>query len=241
MNKSTILNLIEGQIIVSCQAEPDEPLGKPEILAALAETVVAGGAAGIRAESPPNIRAMKARLDVPVIGIYKKHYAGSEVFITPTVQEIDAIAQTGVEILAMDATLRKRPGKNKLEDLVRHVRDHYDVLIMADISTVEEGVQAARLGFDLIGTTLSGYTSYTMHRRGEPESPDFELIRGLKKEPGITVPVIAEGRIWNPDHAVRAYAEGAFSIVIGSSITRPHLITKRFVNAVVSRNQAVSS
>ena len=176
--KEKIFRIIRHNIIVSCQAEPDEPLGRPEIIAALAESAVSGGATAIRANLPENIKAIRSRLSVPLIGLLKKSYPGSEVFITPTHQEIRAIADTGIEILAMDATLRPRPGGERLEELVGFARKHYDLLLMADISTLDEGLNAERLGFDLIGTTLSGYTTYT-ESSAAPDRPDLALVRAL--------------------------------------------------------------
>jgi N-acylglucosamine-6-phosphate 2-epimerase len=237
MNKKEILNAIRGGLIVSCQAEPDEPLGRPDILAALAHSALNGGAAGIRASLPENIKAIRQQVSLPVIGIYKNFYPGSDVFITPTAAEIDALARTGIEILAMDATFRPRPAGERLEDLVARCKKTYDILLMADVSTMDEGLQAAELGFDLVGTTLSGYTKETAEK-SKKEEPDFELIRQLAAQLPEDIPLIAEGRIWTPGHAIRAFEEGAFAIVVGSAITRPHLITKRFSDAIRNVRQS---
>ncbi len=231
--KEKIFRIIRHNIIVSCQAEPDEPLGRPEIIAALAASAVNGGAAAIRANLPENIKAIRSRLSVPLIGLYKKPYPDSDIFITPTRHEIRAIAATGVEVLAIDATSRPRPAGETLEDLVGFVRKHYDILLMADISTLDEGLNAERLGFDLIGTTLSGYTTYT-ESSAAPDRPDFALIRALVRKVQPSTPVIAEGRIWEPAQALQAMRAGAHAIVVGSAITRPHLITKRFKEAIRS-------
>lgn len=150
---------LKQTLIVSCQAEDDFPLNRPEHLAALAATAVIGGASAIRASEPDNIRAIKAVVDVPIIGIYKKDYPGFDVRITPTIKEVEAIVEAGSDIIALDATDRPRPDGQSLEELFRSIRSHCDLPIMADISTLEEGIEAARLGADIVATTLSGYTA----------------------------------------------------------------------------------
>ncbi|NOX88227.1 MAG: N-acetylmannosamine-6-phosphate 2-epimerase, partial [Calditrichaeota bacterium] len=190
-----------------------------------------GGAVGIRANLPQNIRAMLKALDVPVIGIYKKVYQNSEVFITPTLRELKALLRTGVPIVAMDATDRQRPSGQDLEDLVAYARANSSALLMADISAVEEGLRASELGFDLIGTTLAGYTEYTK-KSFNPEEPDFKLIADLSKSLEGRTPVIAEGRIWFPEQAIKSLKLGAFAVVVGTAITRPWAITQRFVKAL---------
>ncbi len=229
--KEEILERLEGGLIVSVQAEEQEPLGKPAILAAMSVAAVRGGAVGIRTSRPENIIAVRDAVPVPVIGIYKRQYASSEVIITPTVTEALAVKKTGIPIVAMDATGRKRPMGDSLENMVRELRKDTDILLMADVSTREEGIRAAELGFDLIGTTLSGYTPYSRNT-GSEYLPDFDLISELKNELGDDIPVIAEGRIWSPEDAVTAFRRGAFAVVVGSAITRPHLITARITEAI---------
>jgi len=231
MNKAQLLNQIKGGVIVSVQAEKTEPLGKSEIIAAMAKTVVMGGAVGIRACYGENITAIKKAVDVPVIGISKDVYPDSDVFITPTWEECRKILDTNPDILALDATLRKRPKGEKLDDIVNKIRDYSETLIMADCATFADAENASRLGFDFIGTTLSGYTRET-EARNIPYNPDFELIEQIVKAFGDDIPIIAEGRIWAPEDAKRVYDLGVFSMVVGSVITRPHHITKRFVDAL---------
>lgn len=228
MKHSEILKKLKGGLIVSCQAEETEPLGKPSILAAMAQSVVKGGAVAIRADKPANIRHIMKKVTVPVIGIYKKKYPGSEVIITPTNREAEAIRQTGVPIIGIDATKRPRPGGEKLEDIYHNLSSDRSLLLMADISTLEEGLYAAELGFDVIATTLSGYTTYSR----QLEEPDFELISELCDNLDHRIPVVAEGRIWDPWHAVEAFRRGAYAVVIGSAITRPTLIAQRFQAAI---------
>jgi N-acylglucosamine-6-phosphate 2-epimerase len=218
---NNLLKSLQGKLIVSCQAAEEEPLYSPEALLAMARAAIEGGAEALRANGPLPVRAMKHFFGVPVIGLYKKVYPGSDVYITPTAREVEAIAIAGADIIAVDATLRKRPGDEKLDDLLKLIHK-YKLPAMADISTFEEGANAKTLGFDLVGTTLSGYTPYSL----QAEGPDFELLASLTES--LKIPVIMEGKIWEPNQLKEAFENGAYSVVIGSAITRPQLITKRF-------------
>ena len=160
---------LKNKLIVSCQAEPDEPLGKPEYLAAMAKAVQIGGAAAIRAENPENIRAIMQTVNLPVIGLYKVYYQDNPVYITPTQTEARAVAATGCDIIAMDATKRKRPNNEKLEEIVVHLREISPALLMADIASIDDAKQAVELGFDFISTTLSGYTEETKEKTRRPK------------------------------------------------------------------------
>jgi N-acylglucosamine-6-phosphate 2-epimerase len=227
MDKDTLLETLKGRLIVSCQALDDEPLHSPFIMGRMALAAKQGGAAGIRANTPEDITEIRQIVDLPVIGLYKKAYEGSEVYITPTMAEIDALAESGCDIIAMDATDRTRPGGLSLDAFFCQVRKaHHGRMLMADCSTLEECLHARDLGFDLVGTTMRSYTPYTKGVR----IPDFELMRMLKKELGI--PFIAEGGIWSPEEARLAIECGAFAVVVGSAITRPQLITGRYARAV---------
>lgn len=226
------LDQLRGQIIVSVQAAGTEPFNTPEYLSVMAESVLCGGAAALRMAQAENIRYFKQRRpDVPVIGITKPELipanAQELVYITPTLADVALLADC-CEIVAMDATQRPRPGGEALEDIVREARRQYpDLLLMADVATLEEGLQASVLGFDLISTTLSGYTTETAHLA--EGGPDFDLCCRLVEQQSR--PVMLEGRIWSPSEATQAFALGAFAVVIGSAITRPHHITRRFVEA----------
>lgn len=220
-----LIEYLEHKLVVSCQAEEGFPLNQPDRLAAMAVTVVRGGADAIRASEPENIRAMKLVVDVPVIGIYKKDYPGYDVRITPTIDEVAAIVEAGADMIALDATDRPRPGDLSLAELFAAIKARYDVPIMADISTLAEGIMAEKLGADVVATTLSGYTPAT----GGQSGPDIALIRALSD--AVAVPVIAEGRIAAPDHVRAAFEAGAHAVVVGSIITRPHLITEPYVAA----------
>ena len=228
MEKNTkILEQIKGGLIVSCQALPHEPLYDSYIMSKMAYAAMLGGAVGIRANTIVDILAIRKRVDLPIIGIIKQEYDGSDVYITPTMDEVDALVEIGCDIIATDATNRIRPNGKTFEDFFSEVRAKYpNQLFMADTSCFEEGQLAERLGFDLIGTTMAGYTPYTKGR----SLPDLELIEKYSKE--LNVPIIAEGGIWSPEDLKNVYKAGAFSAVCGTAITRPMDITKRFVKAL---------
>ena len=227
MNNTEILNRIKGGLIVSCQALSTEPLHDSYIMSKMAYAASLGGAVGIRANTVVDIQAIRERVNLPIIGIIKEEYPDSEVYITPTLREVDALAEIGCEIIAVDATARPRPGGVSFEEFFRVIRAKYpNQLFMADTSCFEEGKLALSLGIDLLGTTMSGYTPYT---KGTP-LPDFTLMRRYKDELGATV--IAEGGIWTPEQLVEAFANGAHAAVVGTVITRPMDITKRFVKAL---------
>ena len=227
MTNAEILNQIKGGLIVSCQALPTEPPYDSYIMSKMAWAAYLGGAVGIRANTVVDIKAIKEKVDLPVIGIIKAEYADSDVYITPTMKEVDALVEVGCEIIALDATNRTRPGGIGFEEFFRDVRAKYpDQLFMADTSCFEEGKLAEELGMDLIGTTMAGYTPYTKGR----VLPDLELVERYAKE--LHTPVIAEGGIWVPEDLVNVYKAGAFGAVCGTAITRPMDITKRFVKAL---------
>lgn len=226
MNKN-ILEKIKGGLIVSCQALSTEPLYDSYIMAKMAYAAMLGGAVGIRANTIVDIKAIKEMVDLPIIGIIKAEYSDSDVYITPTMDEVDALCEIGCDIIATDATNRLRPNGVSFEEFFREVRAKYpDQLFMADTSCFEEGKLAQELGFDLIGTTMAGYTPYTKGRT----LPDLELVNRYATE--LNTPVIAEGGIWVPEDLKNVYKNGAFSAVCGTAITRPMDITKRFVNAL---------
>lgn len=222
-----ILDAVRGGLIVSCQALEDEPLHSSFIMQRMAVAAMQGGAAGIRANTVEDIVQIKEVVDLPVIGIIKKVYGDSDVFITPTMKEIDQLMAIRPEIVALDGTDRRRPGNISLEDFFKEVREKYkDQLFMADCSTLEEGVKAAELGFDLIGTTLRGYTEYTK----DVCLPDLEMMRKLVEK--VEKPVIAEGGIWTPGQLKAALDTGVLAAVVGTAITRPMEITKKFVEVL---------
>lgn len=226
LNRQEILERLRGGLIVSCQALEGEPLHGPGFMAAMARAAEMGGAVGIRANSPEDIRAIKAVCSLPLIGLYKRTYPNSDIYITPTMREVRAVVEAGAELVAIDATQRPRPDGLTLEELVRQIRAESEVLIVGDVSTYEEGVAAARAGVDIVSTTLSGYTPYSRQR----STVDLELVARLAAD--LPVPVVAEGRIWTPEEARKALEAGAFAVVVGTAITRPQEIVRRFVQAL---------
>lgn len=222
---------IKGKLIVSCQALPEEPLHSSFIMGRMALAAKQGGASGIRANTKEDIKEIKSQVDLPVIGIVKRNYEDCDVYITPTMKEIDELMEVKPEIIALDATISERPGKKTLDVFFHEIKEKYpDQLWMADCSTVEEAVFADQLGFDFIGTTLVGYTKQSRSLRIEAD--DFEIIRDIIEK--AEHPVIAEGNINTPEKVRRVLELGAYSVVVGSAITRPQLITKSFADAIPS-------
>lgn len=226
-NRQEVFERIHNKLIVSCQALPGEPLHSPFVMGKMAYAAFLGGAAGIRANSVEDIIEIKKQVDLPIIGIIKKVYDGSDVFITPTEKEVDMLYREGVDIIAMDATDRLRPDGSRISDLFPKLKAAYkDQLFMADCSTFEEAAMACELGFDCLGTTLSGYTPYSKDR----SLPDFDLIERMVRH--FSIPIIAEGGISTPEELKRTFDLGVYSAVVGTAITRPMEITKKFVKAI---------
>jgi N-acylglucosamine-6-phosphate 2-epimerase len=226
MDKETFLNIIKGGLIVSCQALEDEPLHGAEFMAKMGLAAKIGGAVAIRANSKEDIIAIRKETGLPTIGIVKREYSDSDVYITPTFKEVLELIESGADVITLDATSRKRPNGITFSELVYFIRKNSNCLIMGDVSTAEEGKNAVLDGCDLISTTMSGYTPYSRHLNG----PDFELIKELTSS--TNVPVIAEGRISTPEDAVKALLFGSHSVVVGTAITRPQEITKSFVEKI---------
>ena len=219
----------KGHLIVSCQALTDEPLHSSFIMGRMALAAYQGGAKGIRANTVEDIKEIQKIVDLPIIGIIKHPYGDNPVFITPTMKEVDALMEVKPAVIALDATCRPRPDGKTLDEMVQEIRAKYpDQKIMADCSTLDEMKHADALGFDFVGTTLVGYTEES--KGDHIETNDFELIRNFIAQ--SYRPVIAEGNIDTPEKARRVLDLGCYSVVVGSIITRPQLITKRFVKAV---------
>ena len=218
---------IKGNLIVSCQALPNEPLHSSFIMGRMALAAKEGGAAGIRANTKEDIAEIQSQVDLPIIGIVKRDYEDSKVYITPTMKEIDELLEVKPEIIAIDATGALRPGNKTLDEFFKEIKEKYpEQLLMADCSTVEEALHADELGFDFIGTTMVGYTEQSANLR--IENNDFEIIREIISK--AKHPVIAEGNINTPEKVKRVIELGCYSVVVGSIITRPQLITKAFVD-----------
>lgn len=225
--KKQIFDLLKGELIVSCQALPEEPLHSSEIMGKMAIAAMEGGAHGIRANSVKDIQAIKKAVPLPIIGIIKQVYGDCAVFITPTDKEVDALAEEGVDIIALDATSRIRPDGKTIEEVFPALREKYkDQIFMADCSTYDEAKKAAELGFDCLGTTLSGYTEYTKGTK----LPDVPLLTKLVND--FSLPIIAEGGIWSPEDLKAVFNAGVHTAVVGTAITRPQEITKRFISVI---------
>ncbi len=224
-----IIDKLKKGLIVSCQALDDEPLHSSFIMGRMALAAKMAGASGIRANTVSDIKEIKENVDLPIIGIIKKDYDNSEIYITPTIDEIDALVNEGVEIIATDATNMKRPQNDGLEDFYKEIREKYpNIKLMADCSTVEEAVFADKLGFDFIGTTLVGYTPQS--KGDQIDADDFKILREIIEK--CNHPVIAEGNIDSPEKAKRVLELGAFTVVVGGAITRPQNIAKKFVDCI---------
>ena len=220
-----LVTALAGRLIVSCQAYPGEAMRDPGTMARVAESVEVGGASAVRVQGLEDVRAVRDRVVVPVIGLWKDGDSG--VFITPTLEHVRAVAEAGAQVVAFDATLRGRADGSTAADAIRLCHD-LGVLAMADCDDVDSAVAAAEAGADLVGTTLAGYTP----SRTKGAGPDLELVRLLAERlPGT--PVVAEGRIHTPDQAAAAVAAGAHSVVVGTAITHPSSITGWFVSAMV--------
>ncbi len=219
---SSVLERLRGGLVVSCQANPGSPLRDPHIISRLALAAQQGGAAGLRIQGFADVQAVRAVTDLPIIGLTKTDRDDTPVYITPTAAEAAQLAELGSEIVAFDATLQPRP--ESVQAIVQAIHAA-GALAMADISTLNEARAAYDAGADIVGTTLAGYT---LHSRAL-STADWPLMDELR-EAGL--PFIAEGRLNSPQDAAEAVRRGAHSVVVGSAITRPDVITTWFAGAV---------
>lgn len=223
-----ILNRIKGTVVVSVQAMPNEPLYLEQCMIGMMKSVVNGGAGALRLAGARDVKNAKKLFNLPIIGLTKPNIIPKNykelVYITPNIKEVIELVEAGADVIATDATQRKRPNNEKLQDLIKYIHINKR-LAMADISTLEEGLNAKELGADIISTTLAGYTLESAN--SPANEPDFELLKQLVEQ--TQLPVVLEGRIWEPEQVNKAFELGAHCVVIGSAITRPQLITKRFV------------
>ena len=223
-----ILNRIKGTVVVSVQAMPNEPLYLEQCMIGMMKSVVNGGAGALRLAGARDVKNAKKLFNLPIIGLTKPNIIPKNykelVYITPNIKDVIELVEAGADVIATDETQRKRPNNEKLQDLIKYIHINKR-LAMADISTLEEGLKAKELGADIISTTLAGYTLESAN--SPANEPDFELLKQLVEQ--TQLPVVLEGRIWEPEQVNKAFELGAHCVVIGSAITRPQLITKRFV------------
>jgi N-acylglucosamine-6-phosphate 2-epimerase len=226
MKLTEILARWRGGLIVSCQAPPESPLARPDIIAALALTAEQNGAAGVRIDAPANIRSVKEIVSVPVLGIEKVKREVADVYITPTYHSAVRIAAAGADVLALDGTARARPNGETFAGIIARVKSELGLPAMADVATYAEGVAAAEeAGADFVSTTLAGYTAETVGREG----PDFELVERLAAR--LRVPIVCEGRLRSPEDVRRAFDCGAFAVVVGAAITGVDWLVRQYLAA----------
>ena len=223
LSHQQVLQQIKFGLIASCQPVDDGPMDKPEIVAAMAQACIQGGAAGLRIEGIDNLKATRPLIDKPIIGIVKRDLPDSPVRITPFLQDIEQLAEAGADIIAVDGTLRSRPVS--LQQAIEKIKQ-VGCLAMADCSNLEEGLLCQQLGFDIIGSTMSGYTCGQV-----PVEPDYQLVKDLAAAGCL---VMAEGRYNNPELARTAIEIGAYAVTVGSALTRLEHIVGWFASAIKS-------
>lgn len=222
---NAILDSLRGQLVVSCQAYPGEPMLDPRTMSQVAQAAVTGGAAAIRAKGLDDLRAIRAAVDVPIIGLVKEGAAG--VYISPTLESCVAVAETGCEIVALDGTRRERPDGRTLAETVTGLKERFpEVLVMADCGSAGDARAAQEAGADIIGTTLVGYSG----ERPKTDGPDWEAIDEIIAS--ADRPVLVEGRVHSPADAAESIRRGAWGVVVGTAITHPATITSWFAKAV---------
>ena len=226
-NKQSIVDSFKNGLIVSCQVQPDDPVFSEEFVVKMAKAAEWGGAVGIRANMPDQIRAIKREVKLPLIGLWKIWHDGTDVFITPTLEAAQAVWEAGAEIIALDCTEQlTHMGKPAYELLPLLKKEIPEAIIFADVSNYQEGVRAIELGADIVGPTLYGYTAETKHI----DQPDLREFARMCRDFKDKAYVIMEGHVYTPEDAMKCLYLGAHSVVVGSAITRPHLITKRFTD-----------
>lgn len=227
--RNEILKNIKGSLIVSCQALPGEPLYCEEqsLMPFMAEAARRAGCKCIRTSSVRDVKEIKRKTKLPVIGLIKRVYEGYESYITPTMREVDELVEADADIVALDCTMLSRGDGLTVSEFLHEIRKKYpDIVLMADISTLDEGIQAWKCGVDLVGTTMSGYTPYSPQK----DEPDYELVGNLARS--VDIPVIAEGKVHYPEQAKKMLELGAYAVVVGGAITRPLEIAQRFMKEI---------
>lgn len=228
--KKALLESLKGGLIVSCQTQKNEPIYTPDMVVKMAECAKWAGAVGLRINSPEQIRQVKeANLGLPIIGLYKVWHDDTCVFITPTMKEVDAIVEAGADIIALDCTDETTHEGTQAWDLIKEVRKKYpDHLIFADCATIEEAKRASDNGAEIVAPTLYGYTPATENIEGANYRMVAQMCRELQEE----ACVIMEGHLYTPEDAMKCIFLGCHAVVVGSAITRPHYVAKRFVDCL---------
>ena len=222
-----VIEAIKGKLIVSVQAYPGEPLRNPETMALMARACELGGAAAIRCQGLSDIAAIKGRVDIPVIGLWKEGHEG--VYITPTLRHALAVVNAGADVVALDATDRPRPDGRSFAQTVQALRSQAETLVMADCMTIDDIRDAVACGCDLVSTTLS-HNKPAIETTLD-EGPDVALLQQATSEfPGV--PIICEGHVHTPDDARAAIDAGAWAVVVGTAITHPTSLTSWFKAAI---------
>lgn len=225
--KSPIQGFFKG-LIVSCQAPIDSPLHDPLVIAAMAQASVNQGAVAVRIDTPAHVKAVRRQCPtIPIIGLWKQQLPGSDVYITPQFHHAAAIASAGADIIAIDATLRERPGGETVETLIARIHDELGKRVMADVDTIESAITSQKAGADIVGTTLYGYTDQTQHL----SPPGFDLLSQIVEQ--LDIPVICEGGIASPQMAQEALKRGAYAVVVGTAITGIDLQVKAYQKAII--------
>lgn len=225
--KKAMLESFKDGLIVSCQVQHDDPIYTDDMVVKMAEAAKWAGAVAIRANSPEQIKAIKEKVDLPMIGLWKVWHEDTDVFITPTMKEVKAIWEAGAEIIALDCTAQITHEKTQAWDLIKEVKKEIpEAIIFADVSNYEEARRAIDNGADIVAPTLYGYTKETSHIEGADYRMFAQMCRDFKDE----AYVMMEGHLYSPEDAMKCIYLGAHAVVVGSAITRPHLTAKRFVD-----------
>lgn len=225
---NNIIKQLKNTLVVSCQAREGSPLRDTDTIVRIACAAAQGGASAIRANGKEDIQALRASLDLPIIGLWKDNSRRGlqSIYITPTVHHATTVAAAGADIVAIDGTSRPRDTGEELGRIIQAVHN-MSAAVMADVATVDDGIRAEQAGADAVSTTLSGYTSETAD---QTTTPDFALISGLNASIGI--PTFAEGRLHTPGDAHLAMRYGAHAVVVGTAITNPTWLTETFMQSV---------
>ncbi len=218
------IDKLQSKLIVSCQAPANSPLHDPEIIAAIALACVNQDAAAVRIDTPSHVCSVRNKIPhIPIIGLWKQQELDSEVYITPRYQDAVQIIEAGADIIAIDATSRKRPGGETVAEIIEKIHQQWGKLVMADVDTIENAIAAAEAGADLVGTTLYGYTAQTQHLS---PPPGYSLLTEMVAK--LDVPIICEGGIASPEMAKKALELGAYAVVVGTAITGIDLLARAF-------------